>query len=587
MNLTVTSNGRQFDRLAIMYIGDIEVFRTSTAEPTKSGIIWNYVKEMQTYNALWKEPQTIIYDEGNLVDSTYTGLFNTTLTATFFTVPESPATADVILPITARNGAAGKSSVFRLPDQNATVAYTLPQNVNRAVVSLSATGQINEEFWYSNVPTSEVSTFANTTGPLIGGGTFREVQLYIDGQLSGVSWPFPIIFTGGIVPGFWRPIVGIDAFDLRQHEIDITPWLGYLLDKQPHTFSINIASVSDNGHGLVSLAGTPSYWLVTGTIFLFQDHAGSVTVGTRPSIRAPAIELSFSSSVTQDSSGQNNTLTYSTQVQRSISITSLITTAKGTFPASWTQRLSYTNTNHLTSFGLVQLTQQTTTGTDIGTGASKDGSSAFTHTYSYPLTVNSSFAISADGSSLSLSGSLTHGKSLATFGNPVFPSGLQNFNTTASSNPTIFSVPGSPPSQSGTLPPDLLPSPNYPAFQGTILNTMQTGSASYFSGPNNSYSFGTTEQYFTFAGLGEAGGSGDVELYSRHVKAVNTSIVLDDQTLLGRRFSVPVGGTEAGPLTAQSVAGGPQQGVRGFLGRGPGSVAQRLSMKRGALWRRG
>lgn len=43
-NLTVTSAGRQFDRLGIVYLGDIEVFRTSTAEPTATGIEWTYLK---------------------------------------------------------------------------------------------------------------------------------------------------------------------------------------------------------------------------------------------------------------------------------------------------------------------------------------------------------------------------------------------------------------------------------------------------------------------------------------------------------------------------------------------------------------
>jgi len=43
-NLTVTSAGRQFDRLGIVYLGDIEVFRTSTAEPTTKGIEWTYLK---------------------------------------------------------------------------------------------------------------------------------------------------------------------------------------------------------------------------------------------------------------------------------------------------------------------------------------------------------------------------------------------------------------------------------------------------------------------------------------------------------------------------------------------------------------
>lgn len=43
-NLTVVSAGRQFDRLGIVYLGDIEVFRTSTAEPTANGIEWTYLK---------------------------------------------------------------------------------------------------------------------------------------------------------------------------------------------------------------------------------------------------------------------------------------------------------------------------------------------------------------------------------------------------------------------------------------------------------------------------------------------------------------------------------------------------------------
>lgn len=570
MNLTVTSKGRQFDRLAVMYLGDIEVFRTSTAEPTQNGIIWNYVKEMQMYNALWRKPQTIIYDEGNIVDGTYTGLFNTTLTATFFTVPESPATADTILPISSKQGANGKGSVFQLPDQNASVAYTLPQNVNRAVISLSATGQIGEEFWYSNAPTSRIDTFDNTTGTLLGGGTFREVQLYIDGHLSGVSWPFPIIFTGGIVPGLWRPIVGIDAFDLRQHEIDITPWLGYLLDGKPHTFTINVASVNDDGRGKAALAGTPSYWLVTGTIFLFQDASGSVTKGTTPTIYTPAIGLSTSSSVTQDSSGKNDSLTYSTQASRTILISSLLTTANGTFPASWSQRLSYSNTNYLTAYGLVQLTEQSTTGYDVAIGAFHGGSSSFAHSYNYPLTVNSSYSVSADGSSLMLQATLNRGKSLQTLGNPVFPSGLQNFNVTNSSQPTVFSLPGAPQSQSLTLPPNAFSNLHLPIFQGANLNTTQIASASYFSSPNSSYSFGTTEQYFTFAGLQTNIIGGDIELYNRHVKAVNASVVFDDESLLGRAFSIPTGGFQPGALTAQSVAGGPDYGVRPFLGRGPG-----------------
>jgi hypothetical protein len=196
MNFTVTSKGRQFDRLALMYFGDTEVWRTSTAEPTTNGIEWTYIKDMTEFMYFWESPQTLIFDLGNLVDSTYTGLFNTTLTATFFTSQDTVKPADLIIPISARNGASNSASLFTLPSDNATNTISFPRNVNRAVFSISACGQETEEFWWSNVLQSDIETFEPYDGTLYGYSPFREVQILIDGQLAGVQWPFPVIFTG-------------------------------------------------------------------------------------------------------------------------------------------------------------------------------------------------------------------------------------------------------------------------------------------------------------------------------------------------------------------------------------------------------
>src|SRR3954454_13240689 len=98
MNFTVTSKGRQFDRLALMYLGDTEVWRTSTAEPTTNGIEWTYIKDMTEFTYFWNSPQKIIFDLGNLVDDTYTGIWHTVLTATFFTSQETVVPASLIIP---------------------------------------------------------------------------------------------------------------------------------------------------------------------------------------------------------------------------------------------------------------------------------------------------------------------------------------------------------------------------------------------------------------------------------------------------------------------------------------------------------
>lgn len=507
---------------------------------------------MQQYNVLWKMNQKIIFDLGNLVDGTYTGIYNTTLTATFFTIPDSPLTADEILPISAMKSAQNQGSVFSVPGQNASVSYTLPQNVERAVVSLQACGQATEEFWYTNAFTSEENTFTATTGALYGGSPWREVQLLIDGQLAGVSWPFPVIFTGGIVPGFWRPIVGIDAFDLREHEIDITPFLPLLLDGNPHNFEIRVASLSDDGSGHATLVETPgSYWLVSGKIFLFLDGAGHVTTGSKPTIRSPLPSFVLSSSVTQNAAGENETLTYSLSATRQLAITSTIHTSSGPQAVSWVQDLTYNNHNALTAQGLTQKTTQFTNGSD-------HSFSGYANTYGYPLSVTSSFSVSPAGA-LSINGSLSRGLDFNVYGPSVMPSGIQTFNVTT---PSIFSVSGRPVPQPLQLP------NNIPVFSGALLSTTQTGSAAYYSSKNGSYSYGTTQQDFTFEGA-EVGAPGvTYELYSRHVKAVNASVVYDEQKLAGQTFGVQT--SNPGPGT--SLQGGLGESVKAMLGRGPGNL---------------
>ena len=166
---------------------------------------------------------------------------------------------------------------------------------------------------------SETATFPSY-GALYGYSPFREVQLFIDGMLAGVAWPFPIIFTGGVVPGLWRPIVGIDAFDLKEDEIDITPWLPLLCDGNAHNFTIRVSGLNDNGNGTASLSETAdSYWLVTGKVFVWLDATGHVTTGQGPYRVTPMPTFQVSSTIGKDANGTNETLQYSVAAQRSLS----------------------------------------------------------------------------------------------------------------------------------------------------------------------------------------------------------------------------------------------------------------------------
>jgi hypothetical protein len=127
---------------------------------------------MTNFLSLFTQSQTIIFDLGNIVDSTYTGLFNVTLTAAFFSADDSITPADLIVPVSSRQGASGQPSHFTTPPDTATNNLTFPQNVRKAVFTVAATGQAEEEV--RDLP-SVVTTLLTLYSS--GGATFHSLRL--------------------------------------------------------------------------------------------------------------------------------------------------------------------------------------------------------------------------------------------------------------------------------------------------------------------------------------------------------------------------------------------------------------------------
>ncbi|KAI2466659.1 hypothetical protein F4781DRAFT_405008 [Annulohypoxylon bovei var. microspora] len=514
MNFTVVSQGRQFDRLALMYFGDTEVWRTSTAEPTQPpGIRWTFLKDMTEYLYFWKSPQKLIFDLGNLIDDKYTGSFNATLTATFFVADvetNKPSPADVIIPISARKGGENVASHFTLPAENATNTISFPQNVNRAVFSISANGQAAEEFWWGNVLQSDVHTFSQTTGELLGLSPFREVQLLIDGKLAGIQWPFPVIFTGGVVPSLHRPIVGLQAFDLREHQIDITPFLPLLCDGAEHTFTIKVAGLNDRDNDSTTLTDTVNdSWYVTGKVFLWLDEEGSVTTGVSAAVEYDEPTISLSHHVTQNATGINETLAFNAVVERTLTVRSTINSKSYTGESTWTQILSYSNQAVVSNFGFTETNNFTINGVDSSTGSA----TPYKIVYMYPLFCNQTVATSPEGN-LTISARLIQGLELQVEGSSVFPTGLEAFENVSATRKSPYAV--------------------------THLKTYRDGTAFFTqTGDRRSSSgYGTTNQIFRFGGSGRSAALDAEdhvdELYFRNVTAANGTVVFDSERIEGR-----------------------------------------------------
>jgi Peptide N-acetyl-beta-D-glucosaminyl asparaginase amidase A len=520
---------------------------------------------MSHYHSLWKQPQKLIFDLGNLVDQTYNGTFKTTLTARFFKANTTQPPADLILPISKKLSAQDQPSAFRVPDEGPAIStFSIPRNVKKAVFTISACGQADEEFWWSAVPQSVAQTFVNNTLP--GYSPWRELQLWVDGSLTGVTWPFPIIFTGGVVPNFWRPVVGIDAFDLKEDEIDVTPWLPALSDGKDRKYEIRVVGLDTDATGKISTSRVGSNWVVTGKLFLWLDAPSLITKGDLPKVVLPEPQFVIEQTVAKGSNGRNDSLTYKVLATRELTVEGSITTSEGTKPAGWKQTLKFSNIGNLTAGGFNQSNIQHTSGTEIaGYGYSR--------IFNYPLNCASQTKFDKNTKEMFLSGQFNRGKLVEEFGDPVFPTGLDDFD-----------------------------SKGEPLALGYKLNTTQVGEATYHSIPakNSSEGMGITEQVLTFdRDFGTmakfpalAVSERSEALYSRHILAKNGRIDRDEEIQLAEidpteeppiKVVVPTRNVDEITLEDLKRAGGKR--IRQLIGtqsRGP----SRLLRPRGNTLRR-
>ncbi|MEU4241268.1 peptide-N4-asparagine amidase [Actinoplanes sp. NPDC026619] len=229
LRLDGTVKGRQYDRLGWLTIGGVEVFKTSTPEPSPDGIAWSVEKDVTSYAALLRSPQTVNMYLGNTVDDTYTGVLNVRVSLTFY-AGRSTDTADDVLPL-ADQGRDG-------PDLTGTV--TVARNTERLLAEVYATGSGGgcEEFWYLTAPSATGYSCPADPGP------YREVQVLLDGKVAGIAAPFPHVYTGGWSnPFLWYVVPAPRAFDIRPINYDLTPYLGLLTDGVAHRVSVRVVGV--------------------------------------------------------------------------------------------------------------------------------------------------------------------------------------------------------------------------------------------------------------------------------------------------------------------------------------------------------
>ena len=270
--------GRQFDRTASIWLGGANLYFGTTAEPSRAvSPSWHIEHDLTDYGPLFAASQAGMVQLDNLVNSTFTGVLTGGAELRFYpTAPRTaaPRAADLVLPLSA--GPSGGAVGLATTASQLARSFTLPTNVEAAVLDVYAQSQSGDEFWYTCVPD-------DLTGPLqsCGATGFREVEIAVDGRPAGVAPVYPWIYTGGIDPLLWRPIPGVQTLDFTPYRVDLTPFAGVLGDGQPHEIAVSVFNANN-------------FFATTASLLVFLDrHAshvrGAVTLDTLSAAPSPTV----------------------------------------------------------------------------------------------------------------------------------------------------------------------------------------------------------------------------------------------------------------------------------------------------------
>ncbi|XP_058211155.1 peptide-N4-(N-acetyl-beta-glucosaminyl)asparagine amidase A-like [Rhododendron vialii] len=341
------SNGTQFDRIFGVWLGGVELLRSCTAEPTATGIVWTIKKDITRYYSLLMSNQTLAVYLGNIVSNVYTGVYHVNLTVHFYPAEVSIGNsfggygswADLILPIS-RNLPLNDGLWFEVENSTdiESKKFMIPRNAYRAVLEVYVSYHEDDEFWYTNLPNNFIT--ANNLSIPPENGPFREVVVTLDRVEVGAIWPFTVIYTGGINPLLWRPITGIGSFDLPSYDIEVTPFLGTILDGKTHEFAFSVTNALN-------------VWYIDANLHVWLDRKRVKTKGhLLKHYISPAV-VTLVSNLT----GINGNIL--TTVNKSVSSVGWVKSSHGKITTNSTQRFDFSNFMILGDDGNLQIVNQT------------------------------------------------------------------------------------------------------------------------------------------------------------------------------------------------------------------------------------
>ena len=386
-DFTVTA-GRQFDRTAKFFLGGVNIYFGTTAEPRASlSPSWHVESDVTDLSATFKSTQSGFANIGNFVGVSggvnYTGIIFASAQLEFYPASfpgrgRATGVPDVVI------GLQGDSdgTTLNTTASQLSKTLTLPTNVESAYLDVIAQSQSNDEFWYLCVP-NELTAALQSCGST----GFRETEVSIDGQPAGVAPVYPWIYTGGIDPYLWEPIPGVQTLNFKPYRVDLTPFAGLLSDGKQHNVALNVF----NANG---------YFSATATLLLYTDPgaakvAGAVVRNELTAEPTPKVTTNVIVGSNGDASGSVTVAS-----ERQYEITGYVKTSHGIVETTVKQALSFRNSQNFT-INATNYIQDLSQSTTVNAKTITRGDFSVTENdrqLSYPLTVQFTQTTNSDGS---------------------------------------------------------------------------------------------------------------------------------------------------------------------------------------------
>jgi Peptide N-acetyl-beta-D-glucosaminyl asparaginase amidase A len=373
--------GVQFDRTANFWLGPVNIYFGTTAEPSNIGPSWHIENDLTDYSSIFYTAQSGQAVIGNTLCCGLTSTIFASASLEFYPLAAgqiAPLAADQVLALSA--GPAGGTVALNTTTSTLSATFPMPTNVQNAYLDVYAQSQSNDEFWYTCVPNDVASELESC-----GNSGFRETEITIDGRPAGVAPVFPWIYTGGIDPFLWLPIPGVQTLNFTPYRVDLTPFAGVLSNGQQHTVSLSVYNAD-------------SYFSATASLLLYLD-AGSTQVSgavTQDTLAGP------SPVVTEDLNVQPTFIRGKVAVssKRNFVVSGYANTSRGKVTTKVAQSVNFSNTQNfnITANQFVQdialFSGVSSTTTTSGGGAA---TTVTTHTFDFPLTMDINEVVLANG----------------------------------------------------------------------------------------------------------------------------------------------------------------------------------------------